>query len=95
MTSIFRDTRNTLDVSIWMLRGRRSTLETSMSILRGRGGALVVSCCVFLRIAVSGLRQVVTMCRLHGGHGILGHVMKMDTSIARNVDFEVADFGLH
>jgi len=44
MTSIFRDTRNTLDVSIWMLRGRRSTLETSMSILRGRGGALDVSC---------------------------------------------------
>ena len=39
------------------LRGRRSTLEES--------------CCVFLRIALSGLPQVVTACESRGRRDIL------------------------
>ena len=41
-------------------RGRRSTLDTSDVILRGRSSTLDVSCCVFLRITLSALREVVT-----------------------------------
>ena len=45
-----------------IFRGRRITLETSIVILRGRRRTSNVSRCVFfLRIPVSGLRQVVTM----------------------------------
>ena len=43
-----------------MFRGRGSTLEASSVILRGSGSALDVCCCVFLRIALPGLRHVVT-----------------------------------
>ena len=51
----------------------------------------VVSCRVacFLRIALSALREVVTRCKFRGRHGILWRVMKMDGSLARNVDFAV------
>ena len=44
---------------------RRSTLETSDAILRGRPTAFDVSCCVFLPIALSGLRKVVTLTTPH------------------------------
>ena len=57
MRCSFRGTRSTLDVSIVILRGRRSTLD--------------VSCCVFLQIALAGLRQVATRCRFRGMRGIL------------------------
>ena len=53
------------------LRGGRSTLDMSIVILRGRRGTLDVSCCVFLRIALSGLRQVATRCKFPGRRGIL------------------------
>ena len=53
-------------------RGRRSTLDVPIVILRGRRSTLDVSCCVFfLRIALSGLRQVATRCRFRGRRGIL------------------------
>ena len=41
-------------------RCRRSTFATSIVISRGRCSTFDVSCCVFLRIALSGLREVVT-----------------------------------
>ena len=44
-------------------RGRCSTLDVSIVILRGRRSTLEVSCCVFLRIALAGLRQAATRCR--------------------------------
>ena len=51
---------------------------------------------VFLRIALSGLRQVVTRCKFRGRRGIiLWDVMKIDGCIARNIDFEVANFEVH
>ena len=49
-----------------VFRGRCNTLETSIIILRGRGNTLDVSCCVFLRIALSGLHQVVSACKFRG-----------------------------
>ena len=49
--------------------GRRSTLETSIVILRGRHSTLDACCCVFLRLALSGLRQVVATCKLRGRCG--------------------------
>ena len=41
---------------------RRSALETSIVIFPGRRSTSDASCRVFLRIALSGLRQVVTTC---------------------------------
>ena len=52
-------------------RGRRSTLANFIVISRGRRRTLDVSCCVLLRIALSGLRQVATSCKLRGGRSIL------------------------
>ena len=77
MSCSFRGRRNTSDMSIIILRGRRSTID--------------VSCCLFLRIALSGLRQVATRCKFRGRRGILWDVMKIDGSLARNIDFEVAN----
>ena len=34
-----------------------------------------------------------TRCKFRGRRGILGHVMKIDGSLARNIDFEVTKFG--
>jgi len=48
---------------------RCSTLDVSMFMLRGTRRTLGVSCCVFLRIALSGLRQVVTTCKRVAGVG--------------------------
>jgi len=42
-------------------------------------------------IAWSGLRQVATRCKFHGRRGILCDVLKLDGSLARNIDFEVAN----
>ena len=52
-------------------RGRSSTLDVSSVILCGRRSSLDVSCCVFLRIALSGLRQVATRCKFRGRCGTL------------------------
>ena len=81
MRCIFRGTRSTLDVSIVILRGRRSTLD--------------LSCGLFLRTALSGLRPVVTTCKFRGRHGILWDGAEIDGSLARNIDFEVANFEVH
>ena len=50
-------------------RGRHSALETSIIILRGRGSTCRVA--RFARIAMSGLRQVVTTCKLRSRRGKL------------------------
>ena len=69
-------------------RGGRSTLDVSIVILRGRGQHFKtcrVAC--FLRMALSGLRQVATRCKFRGRCGILRDVMKIGGSLARNIDF--------
>ena len=76
-------------------RGRRSTLNVSIVILHGRGSTLDVSCCVFLRMALSGLRQVATRWKFRGRCGILQDVMKIGGCLARNIDFEVANIDVH
>ena len=86
--------RGSLNISC-IFRGRRSTLEVSMFILRGTRSTLDVSCCVFFANRIGGLSEVVTPRKLRGIHGTLWHVMKIDGSLARNTDFEVADFGVH
>ena len=68
---------------------------TSILILRGGRSTLGVWRCIFLQITLSGLRQVVTTGKLRGRRCILCNVMKIDGCFARNIDFEVADFGLH
>ena len=77
MCCIFRGRRSTLDVPIVMFRDRRSTLD--------------VSCWVFFEIALAGLRQVATRCKFRGRRCILCDVLKIDGSLARNIDFEVAN----
>ena len=47
---------------------------------------------VFLRIALAGLRQVATRCRFRGRRGILWDVLKIDGSLARNIDFGISNF---
>ena len=47
---------------------------------------------VFLQIALAGLRQVATRCKFRGRRGILCDVLKTDGSLARNIDFDVANF---
>ena len=47
---------------------------------------------VFLRIALSGLRQVATMCKFRGMRGILKDVMKIDGRLTGNTDFGVPNF---
>ena len=47
---------------------------------------------VFLQIALAGLRQVATRCKFRGSRCILCDVLKIDGSLARNIDFDVANF---
>ena len=47
---------------------------------------------VFCKSHWQGLRQVVTRCKFRGRRGILCDVLKIDGSLARNIDFEVANF---
>ena len=49
---------------------------------------------VFLQIALAGLRQVAKKCKFRGSRGILCDVLKIDGSLARNIDFDVANFGV-
>ena len=45
-----------------------------------------------MQIALAGLRQVATRCKFRGSGGILCDVLKIDGSLARNIDFDVANF---
>ena len=58
------------------------------------GAALYRTCPVacFLQIALAGLRQVATRCKFRGRRGILCDALFIDGSLARNIDFEVANF---
>ena len=53
---------------------------------------IFVAC--FVRIAWARLREVATKCKFRGRRGNLSHVMKFGGSIARNIDFEVANVQL-
>ena len=73
-------------------RGRRSTLDVPIVILRGRRTTSDVSCCVFFanrngRAASSGDRVQIPWQAWQAWH----FVMKIDGSLARNIDFEVAN----
>ena len=70
-----------------IFRGKRSALATSIVISRGRRSTLDVSCCMFLRISLSGLRQVATRCKLRGGGGVLWDVLTIDGNLARKFRF--------
>ena len=71
-------------------RGRHSTLDVSIVILPGRRSTLDVSCCMFFQIALAGLRQVATRCKFRGRRGIWCDVLKIDGSLAQNINFEIA-----
>ena len=63
--------------------GKHNTLDVSIFILRGGRGILDLWYCVFLRITLSGPRQVVTTCKFRGRRGILWQVASHETSILR------------
>ena len=44
---------------------------------------------------MSGLRQVAARCKLHGGRDNFLRCAEIDGSLARNIDFEVANFEVH
>ena len=60
-------------------------------VFRGRRGTSDASCCAFSANRVAGLREVVTKCKFCGRRGIFCDVLKFGGSLARNVDFEVAN----
>ena len=72
------------------IRGRRSTSGVSIVILRGRRSTSDVSCCVFfanriVRAVSSGDKVQIPWQAWH-------FVRCADGSLARNIDFEVANF---
>ena len=75
-----------------MFRGRRSTLDVSIVIFRGRRSTLDVSCCVFIANRIGRAASSGDRCKFRGRRGILRDVLKIDGSLARNIDFEVANF---
>ena len=75
--------------------GRRSTLETSIIISHGRRSASDVSCCGLFANCIVRAASVATRVQIACGRGIFCDVMKIDGSLARNIDFEVADFEVH
>ena len=46
----------------------------------------------FLQITLAGLRQMATRCKFRGRRGIFWDELKIDGTLARNIDFEVAEF---
>ena len=59
-------------------RSKRSTLDVSIFILRGKSaGAALQTCRVarFLQITLSGLREVMTSSKFNGGRGMLSDEM--------------------
>ena len=78
-----------------IFRGRRSTLETSIVILRGRHSTLDESCCVFFVNRIVKTASSGGNVQIHGRRCILWDVMKINGCLARNIHFEVVDFGVH
>ena len=66
-------------------RGRRNTLETSVVMSRGRRSTSDVSCCVFFANRIVGAAS----------GKFRGRRMKIDGSLARNIDFEAKKIELH
>ena len=56
---------------VWQARYFCDVFRRCVAVLRGRRRTLDVSCCVFLRIALPGLRRVATRCQFCGRRGIL------------------------
>ena len=77
-----------------IFRGRRSTLETSIVILRGRRSTLDESCCVFFVNRIVKTASSGGNVQIHGRRCILWDVMKINGCLARNIHFEVVDFGV-
>ena len=76
------------DVSRTRFLWQRNTLETSDVILGGRRSTSDVSPIVFFcESYCQGWREVVTRCKFCGRGGAFRHVMKIDGSLARNIDF--------
>ena len=74
-------------------RGRRSTSDVSIVTLRGRRSTWDVSCCVFFcESHCQGCVKWRQGAKFRGRRGILWDVLKIDGSLARNIDFEVANF---
>ena len=71
-------------------RGRRSTLDVSIVILRGRRNTLDVSCRVFCESHCQGCVK-----RQQGANSVAGAALKIDGSLAQDIDFEVANFEVH
>ena len=78
----------------WPYGGRRKALDVSIFILRDRRSISGASCCVFfpnriVRAASSGDNVQIARQSWH-------FVLRDESgSLARNIDFEVADFGVH
>ena len=78
-----------------IFRGRRSTFDVSIVIFRGRRSTLDVSCCVFIAYCKSHWQGCVKWReggKFRGKRGIWCDVLKINGSLARNIDFEVANF---
>ena len=58
-------------------------------ILRGKRSTFDVSCCLFLRIELPDLHEVVPRANSMAGLAFCDIVMEIDGLLARNVDFEV------
>jgi len=71
-------------------RGRRSTLDVSIVILHGRRNTLDVSCRVFCESHCQGCVK-----RQQGANSVAGAALKIDGSLAQDIDFEVANFEVH
>ena len=68
-------------------RGRRSTLDVSIVIFRGRRGTLDVSRCMFFANRIGRAASSGDKVQFRGRRGILCDVLKIDGSLARNIDF--------
>ena len=74
--------------------GTRSTLDVSIVIYAWQAQHFRRSCCVFFanRIVWAASSAVPTRCKFRGRRGILWDVVKIDGTLARNIDFGVANF---
>ena len=71
----------------------RAALWRPASSVRVAGAALqTCRFACFLRIAMSGLCEVVATCKFRGRRDILWDGMRSDGSLARNIDFEIVKF---
>ena len=72
-------------------RGRRSTLDVPIVILRGRRSTLDVSCCVFFANRIGSAASSGDKARIPWQACSLWDALKIDGSLTRNIDFEVAN----